>query len=277
MILYSYDIDIVPGLNQGRVVVPLNQYDEDFYIEFHLVARTGIFVIENGTTAAIRGTKPDGNGFSADATVDAEHAIITVTGDQQMTVVAGTTQYELTLYCDGKELNTANFDIYVERAALDKDTVSSHSQTRELVEIEGRALDIIAAAQNVDSSAATVAELAPQIAADAETATSAATLAQTIASSLPNAQNFATYVKVQTLLRDDVEDTTQTYSFDDSGNLSQVTHTRDSTAIRTDAFTYGEGTVTEVRTLNTGETMTFVTTLATLATTITYAAVQATA
>lgn len=275
MITHTNKIDIVPG---GRQVdIYLNQYDEDFLLVFNLFARAGTLVIEEGTTAAIRGTKPDGNGYSADATIDVANAMVTVDGDQQMTVCTGRAAYEIVLYKDGKELSTGNFVIHTERAALDKDTPASRSQTRELVEIEARALEIIAAAANVDTSSETVAALAPQIAADAEAAASAAVLAQAIAASLPDAQNFATYVKVRTLLGDDVENTTQAYTFDSSGNLAQVTHARNGAAIRTDTFTYGEGTVTEVRTLNTGETMTFVTTLATLATTVTYAAAAAAA
>jgi len=71
------------------------------------------------------------------------------------------------------------------------------------------------------------------------------------------------------LLSDDVPDTTQAYTFTD-GKVSQVTHSRNSVAIRTDAFTYGTGTITEVRTLNTGESLTIVTNLTTLETTVTY-------
>jgi len=71
------------------------------------------------------------------------------------------------------------------------------------------------------------------------------------------------------LLSDDVPDTTQAYTFTD-GKVSQVTHSRNSVAIRTDAFTYGTGTITEVRTLNTGESLAIVTNLTTLETTVTY-------
>ena len=71
------------------------------------------------------------------------------------------------------------------------------------------------------------------------------------------------------LLSDDVPDTTQSYTFTD-GKVSQVTHSRNSVAIRTDVFTYGTGTITEVRTLSTGESLTIVTNLTTLETTVTY-------
>lgn len=73
------------------------------------------------------------------------------------------------------------------------------------------------------------------------------------------------------LLEDEIPDTTQTYTFS-GGSVSQVTHNRNGVAIRTDAFTYGASTITEVRTLNTGESLTIVTNLTTLETTVAYAA-----
>lgn len=73
------------------------------------------------------------------------------------------------------------------------------------------------------------------------------------------------------LLSDEIPDTTQSYIFS-NGSVSQVTHSRNSVAIRTDTFTYGESTITEVRTLNTGETLTIVTNLITLETTVIYSA-----
>ena len=165
MITYEFDLDMVPG--GRRTEVWLNQYDEDFELKINLIARQGTFTVETGTTAAIRGTKPDGNGFSADCTL--EGTVVTVTGDQQMTVAAGKAAFELTLYRSGKELNTANFTVYIERAALDKDTVSSKSQTRELSEIEDNAEELLAAAQTM-AAAQEAFERLSQEAADNATA-----------------------------------------------------------------------------------------------------------
>lgn len=75
------------------------------------------------------------------------------------------------------------------------------------------------------------------------------------------------------LQEENIPGTTQTITFDASGNVSQIVHTDESdVAIRTDAFTFGTNTITEVRTLNTGESLTIVTNLTTLETTVTYAA-----
>ena len=75
--------------------------------------------------------------------------------------------------------------------------------------------------------------------------------------------------KYTILLNDEVPNTIQAYTFN-NGKVSQVVHSRNSAAVRTDAFTYGTGTITEVRTLNTGESLTIVTNLTTLETIVTY-------
>lgn len=77
---------------------------------------------------------------------------------------------------------------------------------------------------------------------------------------------------LEDLRADEIPGTTQSYTFTD-GAVSQVVHTdAEETAVRTDTFTYAANTITEVRTLNTGESLTIVTNLTTLETTVTYAA-----
>lgn len=78
-------------------------------------------------------------------------------------------------------------------------------------------------------------------------------------------------LKVQTLLSDNVPNTVQTYTFS-GGSVSQVLHKRNNTTIRTDAFTYGTSSITETRTLNTGDVLTIVTNLTTLETSVSYTA-----
>ena len=84
-------------------------------------------------------------------------------------------------------------------------------------------------------------------------------------------EDLTTESKYQMLLCDEVPDTVQAYTFS-GGSVSQVAHNRSNTAIRTDVFTYTDNIITEVRTLNTGESLTIVTNLTTLETTVTYAA-----
>ena len=75
-----------------------------------------------------------------------------------------------------------------------------------------------------------------------------------------------------TLQEETIPDTVQTITFDSAGNVSAITHTANNVAVRTDAFTFGTDTITEVRTLSTGESLTIVTNTTTLQTTVTYAA-----
>ena len=178
----TYQLDMAPG--GVPVVVHVSQYDEDFTLVFNLYASSGEFTVSSGTTAAIRGTKKDGMGYSVDATMDVTNKKVTVAGDQQMTAVAGKQIFELTLTKSNKELNTANFILDVERAALDKDTLASDSVIKELVNVIDRTDEIIAAANLADAAVDTATSLVAQTntnAGRAETAATAAEAAQTAA------------------------------------------------------------------------------------------------
>lgn len=159
------------------VVVYVSQYDSDFEIEFSLYSSQDAFTIESGTTAQVRGTKKDGNGYSVDATLSGSK--VTVTGDQQMTACAGEQCFELTLRKGEKELNTCNFILSVERAALDKDTLPSKSVIRELVNVIDRTDEIIEAAQQADEAVEQAASLVAQTEANATRAEEAADTAET--------------------------------------------------------------------------------------------------
>jgi len=70
------------------------------------------------------------------------------------------------------------------------------------------------------------------------------------------------------LLPDDIPNTVQTYEFQ-GGSVSKVLHKSEGVAVRTDVFAYGTDTITETRTLSTGEKLTITTNLTTLETTVT--------
>jgi len=71
------------------------------------------------------------------------------------------------------------------------------------------------------------------------------------------------------LLPDDIPNTVQTYEFQDENSVSKVLHKSEGVAVRTDVFAYGTDTITETRTLSTGERLTITTNLTTLETTVT--------
>lgn len=72
------------------------------------------------------------------------------------------------------------------------------------------------------------------------------------------------------LQEENIPGTTQTIGFDSVGNVSQIVHSANGVAVRTDVFTFGTNTITEVRTLSTGESLTIVTNTDTLVTTTMY-------
>ena len=142
MITHIYDLDVVPGA--VPVVVPLKQYSDDVILVFNVFSRFGVLDLGTGVTVAIRGTKPDGNGISINVSLNGN--AVTVQVDKQMVAAAGKALYELVFSRNGKEFITASFILYVQRAALDKDTLKSESKIKELVNIIDRTDEIIAAA-----------------------------------------------------------------------------------------------------------------------------------
>lgn len=129
MITYEIDLDMFSG--GIPPVIHLSQYDDDFTLVFDLFSSVGSFSVADGTTVAIQGTKTDKNGYIATGQISGN--AVTIAGHKQMTAVAGKNEFELTLYsADGKELNSKNFLLDVERAALDKDTSPSTSSVLEL-------------------------------------------------------------------------------------------------------------------------------------------------
>lgn len=159
MITYTFPLDITPG--EYPTIVYLSQYDSAFTLIFNLFSSEGNVSFGSGVTAAIRGTKRDGNGYSAEATISEN--TVTVTGDQQITAIAGENTFEIVLTKNGKELATANFVIFVERAALDKDTIVSDSKIRELVNVIDKTDDLLAAASRVESTLTDIQAIKAQI------------------------------------------------------------------------------------------------------------------
>ena len=73
------------------------------------------------------------------------------------------------------------------------------------------------------------------------------------------------------LLKSEIENTTQSINFAEDGSVQSVTHSRNGSAYRTDVFTFTASSITEVRTLSSGQHLTIATDLTTLQSVITYA------
>ena len=152
MLTTRYELDVQPG---GELLhVRTSQYDAGSrQFIFKLYSSAGDLVLPSDVQAEIRGTKPDGNGFSYTAAINGLNVTVDIT--EQMTAIAGKVRCELVLFrgtagaANYYQLSTANFIMDVERAALDKDTLRSKSEIRQLVDIISQAPDIIAAGTQV--------------------------------------------------------------------------------------------------------------------------------
>ena len=90
-----YDIDVSPG--SVPLLIDCSQYDVDARtVYFNLISRSGVLVLPVGVKAEVRGTKPDGNGFSYDCTLSGTAVTVSIT--EQMCAVAGTVPCELVIY-----------------------------------------------------------------------------------------------------------------------------------------------------------------------------------
>lgn len=186
MITSTYRVSLQPGVTPLNIYV--SQYDVGQILQFAFVT-TGLAsyssLSSSGVSADICGTKPDGNGFQYTGSYyyNSGSPYASFTLKDQMTAVAGKVICEIILYSGTagssgyKQLATANFILNVERAALDKDTVKSASEIRQIISIIDRTDELIAAANTVTTQSATVSQLANQVASDKVTATAAASTA----------------------------------------------------------------------------------------------------
>lgn len=168
MITTQIELDVSPG--GIAPVIHVSQYDTGSrMLQFNLIATAGDLILPTGTKAEIRGTKPDGNGFSYDALINGK----TVTADvtEQMTAAAGKAVCEIVLYTgmparedaeassDFTQLCTANFILFVERAALDKETVRSGSEIKQLINVIDRTDELLAAAETMDDAKESIRQM----------------------------------------------------------------------------------------------------------------------
>ena len=160
-----YDIDVSPG--GIPLTIDASQYDADARtIFFNLISRNGVIVLPSGVHAEIRGTKPDGNGFSYDCEISGNTVAVVIT--EQMCAAAGRVHCELVIYtgtpaseaeeasADFQQLCTATFFLMVKRVALDKDTLKSGSEIKQLITVIDRTDELLAAAASMDDAKAVI-------------------------------------------------------------------------------------------------------------------------
>lgn len=265
--------------------------------------------LPSGSTATISGTKPDGVVYSDTATVSGN--TVTVNETIQMTAAAGAWPAKLRILNGGQVIATGRIRFVIDADPVAPGSVPSDSELEGLVAEAAAYAEAAESAAFYGSPlvASTVAGMTDHTrvyvytgsesgytngnwyywngsawtsggvynsqgittdtsltiagrAADAKAAGDRLDVAEDDIADLKSDLN---------LLLDAIPDTTQSYTFSD-GQVSQITHTRDNSTVRTDAFVYETGTITETRTLSTGETLTIQTNLTTLETVITYSA-----
>ena len=168
MITTQIDLDVSPG--GIAPVIHVSQYDTGSRtLLFNLIASAGDLILPVGVRAEIRGTKPDGNGFSYDCLINGKIVEADVT--EQMTAAAGKAICELVLYtgtpattaaeasADFTQLCTANFILYIERAALDKDTLKSGSEIKQLINVLDHTEELLAAAETMDDAKESIRQM----------------------------------------------------------------------------------------------------------------------
>jgi len=194
-------VDIAPGNNQiqrlkssqGDIGRPLGVY----------ITQNGVALDCSAYTADLYILKPDGNYFTATATVDAtEHNLITWETAKQETPVAGDCAAQIRILSNGDDVGTARFVEYVE-ASPGFVGESSESVVESLMEYvrqaaasaetaSGAASSATGSASAASGSASSAAQSASAAAGsastahtDAETASQAAQTAQDVAASIP--------------------------------------------------------------------------------------------
>ena len=154
MVTQTINLSMVPGA--VNPVIHVSQYDSDEdALVFNLYAGAA-FVLPVGSAAVINGTKPDGYGFTYNATSQSGN---TVTFDvtQQMTAVVGEVRCELRISDSDNVVGTQNFTLMVEQAALDQNTVISDSDIPAIAAAADYAVAAAASAADAADSAADAA------------------------------------------------------------------------------------------------------------------------
>lgn len=166
----SYNLNLIPG--DAPVVVPVNQYDFGYTIDFTVYDGDTVFSLA-GYTAVINIGKPDKNVYAGGAVV-LRGNVATVTLEEQMTAMWGPCIAELVFTNASGRRATANFILAVEKSPLE-----DGAESESVINYIESSLEVAENATEAAESATEAAESATQAANDA--ATSAANVAANIA------------------------------------------------------------------------------------------------
>lgn len=149
MLTYDIDLNVTPG-SLPRVI-HVKQYQTDALLRFRLYSEHGTLSIGNVSGCTIRGTKNDGNGYSANGTYNSSTKQVSVYLTEQMTAIFGVQPFEIVITDSSGKMITSTFYLKVQRAAMDQDTVSN-SVIVELLDALNHTNDVLAARNEVTSN-----------------------------------------------------------------------------------------------------------------------------
>lgn len=257
---YNHTIDL-DMMRRQSVEIVTHQYDDaGRAVRIRVLADGEPATLPANADIRYSVSKPDGTFCTgACSTVTEDNKVYVVfTLTYQMLVLPGREIIDISIRADGASISTMTFINHIQRAAVQDGDVESSSEFDELQVALQRMDEIRELKEDAEQAVVDAQAVVDGIQSDRTQITT-------------NKTNIAQLKEDFILQMDEIPDTVQSYTFAD-GTVSQIVHKRSGVAIRTDVFTYGENTITEVRTLNTGESLTIVTNLTTLETTVTYAA-----
>lgn len=148
MITQKYNLNMIP--DTVPVSVGVSQYDKTSRtIIFSIYNGDVLFSIPSGSTAFVRGTKPDKTGFEYACSISGSDISFDI--QEQMTVLAGRFPVELRIINSGEILGTANFMLNVEASPLSDDTIISDTDMPLIQEASAAADRAEAAASQASS------------------------------------------------------------------------------------------------------------------------------
>lgn len=196
-----------------------------------------------------------------------ENSIIWLVTDSDV-VYAGTGRVQITFTNNGEIVKSAIANTRIDQSIMATGPVPTPLENwMERAEETARQMGQDVADETMDDLAETKAECI------AEIEQAGADTRATIPPDYTQLSDDVTELKSAfALFQENIPGTVQTIAFDSAGNIQSVTHRENNVVVRTDVFTFASSTITEVRTLASGESLIIVTNTETLETTTTYAA-----
>ena len=123
--IQKYVLNFVPGKMPIRVRA--SQYDKSLrIIQMEIMNGDAPFVVPEGSTVLVRGTKQDLTGFEYECSYNSN--IVEFEIRDQMTIFAGRYPSEIRIVKDNKIIGSANFEFDIEESPLSEDTIISETQ-----------------------------------------------------------------------------------------------------------------------------------------------------